>query len=105
GFVLPARSNLWTPEIFRESVADAAAQMDDQTGRRWRPLVDTARAVQFTYSSPNAWRNARRRVDYYDEGVLIWMEADVLIRQKSGGKRSLDDFLHAFHGGRDSGPM
>jgi predicted metalloprotease with PDZ domain len=40
----------------------------------------------------------RRRVDYYDEGSLIWLEADVLIRQKSNGRLSLDDFFHRFHG-------
>ncbi|MDQ6788468.1 MAG: hypothetical protein M3033_16820, partial [Acidobacteriota bacterium] len=68
-------------------------------GRRWRPLVDTARAVQFTYGSPRAWLNERRRVDYYYEGSLIWLEADVLIRQKSNGKLSLDDFFKRFHGG------
>jgi predicted metalloprotease with PDZ domain len=73
--------------------------MDTQSGRKWRPLVDTAVAVQFTYSSPRAWMNARRRVDYYDEGSLIWLDADVLIRQKSNGKLSLDDFFHKFHGG------
>jgi predicted metalloprotease with PDZ domain len=79
--------------------------MDYQTGRRWRPLVDTARAVQFTYDGNRQWRNARRGADYYDEGALIWLEADVLIRQKSGGKLSLDDFCHKFHGGTDTGPM
>ncbi|HQU84727.1 MAG TPA: hypothetical protein PKY59_16430, partial [Pyrinomonadaceae bacterium] len=105
GRVLPTRSGLWTEEMFREAVAETAAQMDFQTGRRWRPLVDTARAVQFTYSSPRTWRNERRRVDYYDEGSLIWMEADVLIREKSGGKLSLDDFLRKFHGGQTGAPM
>lgn len=99
GHVLPARSGLWTAEMFRESVAETFAVMDTQTGRRWRPLVDTATAVQYTYSSPRAWMNERRRVDYYFEGSLIWLDADVLIRQKSGGKLSLDDFLHKFHGG------
>jgi predicted metalloprotease with PDZ domain len=105
GRVLPTRSGLWTDEMYRESVADTAAQMDFQTGRRWRPLVDTARAVQFTYGSPRAWMNERRRVDYYFEGSLIWLEADVLIREKSGGKLSLDDFLRKFHGGQSSAPM
>ena len=105
GRVLPTRSGLWTDEMFRESVADTFAQMDYQTGRRWRPLVDTARAVQFTYPSPRMWMNSRRRVDYYYEGSLIWMEADVLIREKSGGKLSLDDFLRKFHGGQNSAPM
>lgn len=105
GNVLPARSGLWTEETFRASIASIAAEMAGQTGRGWRALVDTARAVQFTYDSPRAWRNQRRRVDYYDEGALIWMEADVLIRQKSGGKRSLDDFTRKFHGGANTGPM
>lgn len=105
GKVLPARSGLWTPENFRESVAAVAAEMDNQSGRRWRPLVDTATAVQFTYSSPRAWMNYRRRVDYYFEGLLLWMEADTIIRRQSRGKWSLDDFCHKFHGGQDTAPM
>ena len=105
GKVLPTRSGLWTAENFRESIAAVAAEMDNQSGRKWRPLVDTATAVQITYSSPRAWMNYRRRVDYYFEGLLLWMEADVLIRSHSQGKLSLDDFLHKFHGGQDSPPI
>jgi len=104
GHVFPARSGLWTPEVYRDYIADTYASMDTQTGRKWRPLVDTATSVQITYSSPRAWMNERRRVDYYDEGSLIWLDADVLIRQKSNGKKSLDDFLHKFHGGPNGDP-
>ena len=104
GHVFPSRSGLWTPENFRDTIASDAASLDYQSGRRWRPVVDTARAVQFTYSSPRAWLNERRRVEYYDEGALIWMEADVLIRQKSGGKLSLDNFMKKFHGGQNTPP-
>jgi predicted metalloprotease with PDZ domain len=104
GKVLAARSGLWSPKDFRESVAAVAAEMDNQSGRNWRPLVDTASAVQFTYSSPRAWMNARRRVDYYFEGLLLWMEADVIIRRQSQGRSSLDDFCHKFHGGQNTGP-
>lgn len=105
GYVLPTRSGLWSQEVFRETIADTAAQMVEQSGRNWRPLVDTARAVQFTYPSPRVWMNQRRRVDYYFEGSLIWLEADVLIRTKTNGKKSLDDFFHVFHGGANTGPM
>ena len=45
------------------------------------------------------WNSLRRDVDFYDEGDLIWLEADVTIRQLTGGRRSLDDFCKAFHGG------
>ena len=105
GDVLPARSGLWTAEHFREVVAEVAANMDNQTGRRWRPLADTATAVQFTYGGGRAWRNQRRNAEYYYEGELIWLDADILIRQKSNGKLSLDDFLRRFHGGQNSAPM
>jgi predicted metalloprotease with PDZ domain len=104
GKVLSARSGLWTPENFREAVSTVAAEMDNQTGRQWRPLVDTAVSVQLTYPSPRAWMNYRRRVDYYFEGLLLWMDADVLIRSRSQGKLSLDDFCHKFHGGENTPP-
>ncbi|MFL6374050.1 MAG: M61 family peptidase [Pyrinomonadaceae bacterium] len=103
GYVLPTRAGLWTPEIFRETIASDAALMANQGGRNWRPVVDTARAVQFTYGEPRGWRNIRRGVDYYYEGDLVWLEVDTLIRKQTGGKKSLDDFLHDFHGGQ-TGP-
>jgi predicted metalloprotease with PDZ domain len=105
GHVLPARSGLWTADDYRESLAQVVADFDLQAGRQWRPLVDTAVAVQLTYPSPRAWMNYRRRVDYYDEGSLIWLDADILIRQRSGGKLSLNDFCRRFHGGQDTPPM
>ena len=105
GKVLSARSGMWTEEMFREAMAEVSAEMDFRSGRRWRPLVDTSRAVQFTYPSSRAWMTQRRRVDYYDEGALVWMDADVTIREKSGGKLSLDDFLRKFHGGANTGAM
>jgi len=43
-------------------------------------------------------------VDYYDESTLIWLEVDTLIREKTGGKKSLDDFCRAFHGGEGNEP-
>jgi predicted metalloprotease with PDZ domain len=98
GNILPPRSGLWTPEEFREAEAVAAARLDNEPGRTWRPLVDTAVAAQVLYFAPDDWSSWRRRVDFYDEGNLIWLEADILIRQQTGGRRSLDDFLRRFHG-------
>jgi len=104
GNVLPARSGLWTEEDFREAQAAAAASLDSHAGRSWRPLLDTATAAQVLYGAPDDWSAWRRSVDFYDEGNLIWLEADVLIRQQSGGRRSLDDFLRRFHGGPGGQP-
>jgi predicted metalloprotease with PDZ domain len=44
-------------------------------------------------------------VDFYDESDLIWLEADVTIRQLTHGQKSLDDFCHRFHGGQSGPPQ
>jgi predicted metalloprotease with PDZ domain len=97
--VLPARSGLWTPEYTRERIAQIAASLDYQPGRTWRPLADTAVAAQTLGGLPSEWGSWRRGADYYDESVLLWLEADTLLRQQTHGQASMDDFCHLFHGG------
>jgi len=104
GNVLAARSGLRTPEEFRENLAMHSARLDNRPGREWRSLQDTNDAAQLLYASRPDWNALRRDVDFYDEGDLIWLDADVMIRQLTGGKRSLDDFCRAFHGGTSGGP-
>ena len=103
GEILTARSGLWTAEYARDVLAFIAAGMDHRPGRQWRALADTTRAAQILYGASGEWSAWRRGVDFYDEGALIWLEADVLIRELTRGKKSLDDFCRAFHGGT-SGP-
>ena len=105
GMVLTGRSGLWTPEQFRDYLAMVAATYSHRPGRTWRDLEDTAVAAQVLYESSVAWNNWRRGVDFYDEGALIWLEADTIIRDKTGGKKSMDDFCKIFHGGGNSGPL
>jgi predicted metalloprotease with PDZ domain len=103
GVVLAARSGLWTPERFRDELARYVDWASHQQGRTWRPLEDTAVAAQLLYEARWDWENWRRSVDFYDEGVLLWLEIDTLIREQTNGARSLDDFCRAFFGGQ-SGP-
>jgi predicted metalloprotease with PDZ domain len=98
GDILAARSGLWTAEQYRSYLAASAAELDRRPGRTWRDLEDTAVAAQTLYESGGGWDNWRRSVDYYPEGELIWLEADVKIRQLSGGKKSLNDFCARFLG-------
>jgi predicted metalloprotease with PDZ domain len=98
GNVLTARSGLWTPEQYREALADTAATMDTRPGRTWRDLEDTAVAAQTLYGTGQQWDNWRRSVDYYPEGELVWLEVDVTIRKLTQGRRSINDFCARFHG-------
>ncbi len=104
GEILTPRSGLWTPEDYRESLAATAAELDQKSGRTWRPLEDTAVAAQTLYGAGDDYADYRRGVDYYPEGTLIWLEADATIRQLSHGAKTLDDFCHLFHGGPSGAP-
>jgi len=99
GNVLTARSGLRTPEEYREDLALTTAMLDQLPGRTWRPLQDTCDEAQLLYGARDDWSALRRGVDFYEEGDLIWLEADVTIRELTHGQRSLDDFCKAFHGG------
>jgi predicted metalloprotease with PDZ domain len=104
GFVLAGRSGLYTPELTRDNLAQVAEWSKNQVGRSWRPLEDTATAAPHLYSARSEWSTRRRGVDFYDEGALLWLDADTLIREKTDGKKSLDDFCKAFYGGKDGPP-
>jgi predicted metalloprotease with PDZ domain len=105
GIVLAARCGLWTNENFREYIAAEAGLLDHAPGRNWRTLADTAVAAQLLYDAREEGAAWRRSVDFYDEGDLIWLEADVLIRQQTHGRRSLDDFCRKFYGGQSGPPQ
>lgn len=98
GIVLAVRSGLLSMDEGRQLLAAYADELNHQTGRRWRPLQDTATAAHILYTAPVEWANWRRGVDFYPEGALLWLEADVLIRRLTDGRRSLDDFAREFFG-------
>jgi predicted metalloprotease with PDZ domain len=105
GSVLTARSGLLTPAQARDDLSLTAATLDHTPGREWRNLQDTADAAPELYFSPQAWESWRRSTDFYDEGTLDWLWVDVIIRQQTKGKKSLDDFCKLFHGAPSTGPM
>ncbi|HLY76107.1 MAG TPA: M61 family peptidase [Planctomycetota bacterium] len=98
GCVLAARSGIWTADQFRDNLALAADGLANQKGRTWRPLVDTTRAAPILYGARGDWASWRRGVDFYNEGLLLWLEVDAIIRQETKGKASIDDFCRRFHG-------
>jgi len=101
GWLIGARSGMVSPDDARSMVA-RHVDLVDIPGRAWRPLIDTAIANDLLYGNGGAMR---RGADYYPEGFLIWLEADVLIRTKTNGARSLDDFCQRFFGGTSGPPQ
>ena len=105
GNVLAARSGLKSQAQYRDILALSAASLDARPGREWRSTEDTAIAASILRGGNPAWSNWKRGQDYYQEGELLWLDADTLIRKLTGNKKSLDDFEKIFLGkGGDTGP-
>ncbi|HEY2050937.1 MAG TPA: peptidase M61 [Caulobacteraceae bacterium] len=98
GYVLAARSGLETRQEILDAIALTAATYDARIGRTWRAVEDTTNDPIIAERRPLSWLSWQRSEDYYSEGQLIWLDADTLIRQLSGGRRSLDDFAAKFFG-------
>ena len=101
GEVLAARSGLLGKQQFLDKLAVYAANMDLRAGRSWRTLQDTTNGEILESRGQHTYANWLRGLDYYVEGALIWLDADTLIRDKSKGAKSLDDFARAFFGDHD----
>jgi len=106
GNVLAARSGLKSQAQYRDLLAMSAAQLDTRPGRDWRPTEDTAVAASILRGGNPAWFNWRRGQDYYQEGELLWLDADTLIRKTTNNQKSLNDFEHIFLAkGGNTGPL
>ncbi|QNQ08755.1 M61 family metallopeptidase [Sphingomonas alpina] len=101
GYVLQARSGIVSKQDTLDMYASILASLDNRPARDWRPMVDTTNDPVMSQRKPKGWTSYQRSEDYYNEGLLIWMEVDSILRKQSGGTKSIDDFAKAFFGIND----
>jgi predicted metalloprotease with PDZ domain len=98
GYILAARSGVQPKDIVLGAIASAAGYRSEAAGREWRSVADTTRDPIINARQSLPYTSLSRSEDYYWEGLLVWLEADQIIREGTGGQRGLDDFARAFFG-------
>jgi len=88
------RCGLMTPELYLEALGRAITQLLRTPGRRRQTLAESSWDAWIKYyrqdeNAPNAI------VSYYGKGSLVALCADLMIRRRTGGRRSLDDVMRA----------
>jgi predicted metalloprotease with PDZ domain len=96
GSVLAARAQMWTLDEAHDLIALRAAQYDSTTGRRWRTLQDTTNDPVLMMHGSHVWPGLQRELDYYNNGLLLWLGIDAQIRTLTSNQRSLDNFAKVF---------
>jgi predicted metalloprotease with PDZ domain len=105
GMLLATRAGFNDQAYMRDYIGRTTANLAHEPARATTPLVDTATENWVLRKAMSGWGSLRRSQDYYDEGALIWLRADTIIREQSHDRLSLDDFLRSFLGQRDTGPI
>ncbi len=105
GMLLSTRSGFNDAAYMRDYLAQTTARFAREPARASTALVDTATENWVLRNVDTAWSSLRGAQDYYDEGALIWLRADAIIRKQSQDRLSLDDFLRTFFGQHDTGPI
>ena len=99
GFILTARSGMWTQQQFRDAVAmDVANYERNREGFQWRTLEDTTNDATAARRSSLPYRSWQMSEDYYSGGQMMWLEVDAKLRALTNDHKSLDDFAHVFFG-------
>lgn len=101
GLVLAARSGVQSKESVLGQFASYAGMFTYESGRTWRSVEDTTHDPIIANRRPKPFASMDRNEDYYTEGALVWLEADQIIREGTGGKKGLDDFAKVFFGIKD----
>lgn len=104
-WVLAARSGLLSREQTRQAIARTAAYLAQRSGRVWRNLQDTNNDPAMRNVRRRDWSSWQRGVDYYGEGLFLWLEVDTTLRRLTQGTRSMDDFAKTFFARPGAGPV
>ncbi|WP_240704835.1 M61 family metallopeptidase [Croceicoccus sediminis] len=96
---LSVRSGMQSKAMVLGEIARSAAEYVNEPGRAWRSLADTTNDPQIGQRAAKPYYSYARGEEYYNEGALVWLEADMLIRSETNGRKSLDDFAKLFFGG------
>jgi predicted metalloprotease with PDZ domain len=99
GYVLTARSGMWTAQQFRDALAMEAANYDrNREGFQWRTMEDTTNDPTAARRSGLPYRSWQMSEEYYSAGQMMWLEVDAKLRALTHDHKSLDDFASAFFG-------
>ncbi len=97
GYVLTARSGMWSQQQYLDALAIDAAKYDrDRPGFAWRTMQDTTNDPTAARRRGLPFRSWQMSEEYYSGGAMMWLAADAKLRALTGGRKCLDNFAQAF---------
>lgn len=94
-YVFLLRSGIWSKEQFLGALATEAKTLRDDPGRKLMSAESSSFHAWFYDRAPQMQETnfANATISYYNKGALLGMLLDLAVRERTGGRKSLDDVM------------
>ncbi len=90
-------AGLLSPQDYLDSIADLISEFESTPGRRERSIEDTSWDTWFDSRTPGDTNLDNTYYSYYDGGQVLGHLLDFAIRQHTGNRKSLDDWMRLLY--------
>ncbi|PYS74209.1 MAG: peptidase M61, partial [Acidobacteria bacterium] len=99
GHVMLRRAGLWDDARFLRRESRTISGIENAPGSRLQSAEDASLYAPFIDDAPHAQKTnlENTAISYYPKGELVGMVLDLLMRGRTGGKKSLDDVMRAMY--------
>jgi predicted metalloprotease with PDZ domain len=89
------RTRLWNKEQFYEDLGEQISELEARPANRWQSAEQTS--LDAWLEKYPLYNRPKNSVSYYTKGQVLGVLLDILIRDRTGDERSLDDVLRAMN--------
>jgi predicted metalloprotease with PDZ domain len=86
-----ARTGLWSTQQFYGNLAAQISELESRPARRWQSVEQSS--LDAWYEKYPVYNRPENSISYYGKGELVGVALDILIRDRTDNRASLDDML------------
>jgi predicted metalloprotease with PDZ domain len=98
-YLILYRCGLWNQQEFLDRLANEIRQLRNEPGREMMSAESSSFHAWFYDGAPQLQKTnlANSTISYYNKGAILGMLLDLEIRERTGGRKSLDDVLRSMY--------
>jgi predicted metalloprotease with PDZ domain len=89
------RTHLWSKDQFYEDLGEQISELEARPANRWQSAEQTS--LDAWLEKYPLYNRPQNSVSYYTKGQVLGVLLDILIRDRTGDERSLDDVLRTMN--------
>ncbi|HEX4642789.1 MAG TPA: hypothetical protein VH161_04955, partial [Candidatus Acidoferrales bacterium] len=89
------RSGIWSPQQFYGNLADEIRELQSRPAHRWQSVEQAS--LDTWFEKIPLYARPEESISYYNKGEIVGVLLDILIRDRTDNKASLDDAMRSLN--------